>query len=249
MNTLSRHLLAVALTCSASQSFADALGVYAGAGIWQAQPSGYVGQQSVSVNDLNLDDDSANFMYIALEHPIPLIPNVRLQQTNLEHTGNSIISSDFHINSVTFNNGDTVSSDLDLTHQDAVLYYEFLDNWVNLDLGVSLRRYDGSLKVASTTQNEKIKLNGVLPMLYGKAQFDLPFSGWSIAAEGNGSRYDGDKVIDYNIKIAYQLDLLPLVDLGIEAGYRDMSIELEELDDLEADLTIDGPYAAVTLHF
>ncbi len=94
-----------------------------------------------------------------------------------------------------------------------------------------------------------MELSGWLPMLYGKAQLDLPLTGWSVAAEASGIGYSGDAVLDYTVKIAYESDLIPFLGLGFEAGYRSLTLELEELDDLETDLEIKGPYAAVTMHF
>lgn len=250
MKTHQTLLLAAALTATTGLTHADTvLGVYAGVGIWQPDISGKLGEVPISASDLDIDDDNANFLYVALEHPVPLLPNIRLQQTSIDSSGNSAISSDFRLGDISFDSGEQVSTKLDLTHQDAVLYYEILDNWVNLDLGLNIRRYDGHMSVTSANESERVSLDGVIPMIYGKAQFDLPFTGWSVAGEANVISYSGDGITDYTVKIAYASDIIPLFDVGFEVGYRDMSLDLEDLDDLVADVSIDGPYAALTVHF
>ena len=115
-----------------------------------------------------------------------------------------------------------------------------------------MRVFDGEATVVSstTTLSDTVDLDAVVPMLYVKAQFDLPFSGWSIGADANAIGYSGDNFSDITAKIAYTSDGLPLLDLGLEIGYRRMALEVDDDDsDLNADLTIDGPYAAITLHF
>ena len=224
--------LATALTSAANFSHADALGLYAGVGVWQADADNRIDVDALSADDIKLGDDNSNFAYIALEHPIPLIPNVRLQQVDIDLNGNG-----------------AAALDIDMTHQDAILYYEFLDNWVNLDLGLSARRYDGSATAIASGTRLKLNVDGVVPMIYGKAQFDLPFTGWSVGADVNATDFSGDRIADLSVKVAYESDLIPLFGLGAEIGYRHMSMELDDLDDFGSDLTVEGPYAAVTLHF
>jgi outer membrane protein len=83
-------------------------------------------------------------------------------------------------------------------------------------------------------------------MLYGKAQFDLPFSGLSIGIEGNYVSYQGDKISDYSAKMSYLFD--SVLDVGVEAGYRKFSLTVDE-DDLQAKIDLKGPYVAAIAHF
>ncbi|MGH1373518.1 MAG: TIGR04219 family outer membrane beta-barrel protein [Cellvibrionaceae bacterium] len=232
MKKLTNLILAGSLLSAASVSQADAIGLYAGAGIWQGEADNRVDVSALSADDISLGDDNSSFAYIALEHPIPLIPNFRIQQVNFDLGSNG-----------------AVDIDLDMTHQDAIAYYEILDNWVNLDLGISARRYDGSASVSNGTTLVKLNVDGVLPMIYAKAQFDLPFSGWSIGGDINATDFSGDQITDTSVRIAYESDIIPLFGLGAELGYRHMSMELDDLRYLDTDLTVTGPYAAITLHF
>ena len=121
---------------------ADTLfGIYAGAGTWQQEFGGDVnsGFADVSVeNDLGLDDDDGNIFYVAVEHGVPVLPNVRAQLFTIDVEGDNVLSRAIEFNGQTFTVADLVSTEIELTQSDAVFYYEVLDNVVSLDLGLAV---------------------------------------------------------------------------------------------------------------
>ncbi|MCA0894857.1 TIGR04219 family outer membrane beta-barrel protein [Microbulbifer agarilyticus] len=244
MNKITLALCA-ALT-SAGASADTILGFDATAGAWKPSYTGAVGVDSYNVDEFSLAEDNATFLQVALEHPIPVIPNVLLAHSKIETSGMAMLSEDVTFADETFTVGSDVTSDINLTHTDATLYYEILDNWVNLDLGLTARQYSGELTVATDGLSENIELSGVLPMVYGVARFDLPFTGWSIIAQGNGTSYKGDSHTDITAKVRW--DFVPAIDFAIEAGYRVMSLDVQELDAFQSDLEIKGPYIGLNLH-
>ncbi len=92
-----------ALLISASISVqADIIGAKAGYEYWQTK-----------------DNDGANSVYLQLEHPIPLLPNLAVRATQLDSTR------------------------LDVNIYDLSGYYEILDNDnISLDFGAGLQRLD-----------------------------------------------------------------------------------------------------------
>ncbi len=224
------------------------LGVYAGYGSWDSSYDGQAGEPSITLKDLGVKDHKNNYYYIALEHPVPVIPNVRLEHVDINSKQTAEIEKTFVIDGSTFLAEDTITSEFDLTHTDATLYYEILDNWVNLDIGLTARKFDGFVyaKSKNTTTEEKVNVDQTLPMLYGKVQFDLPFSGLSAGVEGNYVSYQGDKVTDYSAKVSYLFD--SVLDVGVEAGYRKFSLTVDD-DDLQAKVNLKGPYVAAIAHF
>jgi outer membrane protein len=238
--------LAASLALLSPIAAADTIfGIYAGAGQWQADYSGNAGDPSIDVKTLGLNESDNNFFYIALEHPVPVIPNIKLQKVDISSQQTAEINQTFVIDGTTFEADTTVTSDFDLSHIDMVLYYEVLDNWLNLDLGLNVRKFDGFVTAENEFTNESVKLDEALPMLYVKAQFDLPFSGFSAGVEGSGVSYDGNRLIDYSAKVHYMFD--SVLDLGVELGYRTMSLKIDE--DVTADVELKGPYASVLFHF
>jgi len=235
-----------AALASAGASADTILGFDASAGVWMPAYSGGVGVDNFSVDEFDLAEDNVTFLQAALEHPIPLVPNILVAHSKIESNGSTFLSENVTFDDETFIVGSEVATDLNLSHTDATLYYEILDNWVNLDLGLTARQFSGDMTVVSEFQSEEIEFSGVLPMVYGVARFDLPFTGWSIVAQGNGTGYKGDTLTDVTAKIRW--DFVPALDFAVEAGYRAMTLDIQELDELQSDLEIKGPYLGLSLH-
>jgi len=226
------------------------LGIYVGAGAQQFSFTGDIGDGSNDTFDiedqLGLDDESGNYFYVALEHPIPLLPNIKLAHTEMTQSASNTLSDAIDFDNENFGSGETIDTDIDISHTDATLYYELLDNWVNLDLGLTIRQFDGEISIDSTISSDTAKedVDFVAPLIYGKARFDLPFSGMYVSAEGNWIGTSDDSVLDATAIIGYETT----IGLGIEVGYRTFDIDIEE-SDVEVDLSFSGLYAAAIYHF
>ena len=229
---------------------ADTLfGIYAGAGTWQQDYSGDVnsGLTDVSIeNDLGLEDENNNVLYVAIEHGVPVLPNIRAQYFNVDVEGDSVLSRNIEFNGQTFNLSDAVGTRVELSQSDAVLYYELLDNVVSLDLGLAVSWLEGEIEVRSTTDTARADFDEILPMLYAKARVDLPFTGLWAGLEAQGVSYDGNSLTEFTAQLGWESD----IGLGIEAGWRTLELELEDFDQVaNATLEVDGPYAALNFHF
>ena len=235
-----------AALASAGANADTILGFDASAGVWMPSYSGGVGVDNFDVEEFGLAEDNVTFLQAALEHPIPLVPNILVAHSKIETSGSTTLNEFVTFNDETFFIGTEVAADINLSHTDATLYYEILDNWVNLDLGLTARQFSGDMNVVSEFQSEEIEFSGVVPMVYGVARFDLPFTGWSIVAQGNGTGYKGDTLTDLTAKIRW--DFVPALDFAVEAGYRAMTLDIQELDALQSDLEIKGPYLGLSLH-
>lgn len=240
---------ASALSCASALTLADNVGVRAGAYRWQPSYDGTVksGGEAVDIRkDLGLSDDDANVFIIAIEHPIPVLPNILLQRSQIKTSATNALSRSFTFDGVTYSGSDTVKTDLDLSHTDATLYYELLDNWVNLDLGLTIRHFDQGVKIRSITSGEssKVDLNATIPMIYIAARFDLPLTGLYVGVDGNGIGYSGNTLLDYRAMIGYE----SRIGLGAEVGVRNFDLTYKDGSD-KADVTVDGAYAQVFYHF
>ena len=226
---------------------ADAiLGWRLGANAWQQQYSGDVqsGPSKVDLeDDLGYDDETGYNIYLSFEHPIPLIPNIMLAHTKIDADATGDV--DGFIFDGNIYSGE-VRSSLDVSHSDATLYYELLDNWINLDVGITGRMFENGVEITDVTTGitGSLDIDYVIPLFYAQARFDLPFSGLSLGVEGNGISYDDDTLYDVRINLAYEFGF----GLGIEAGYRAFDLDYEDGDDI-ADITIDGAYAGLVWDF
>lgn len=230
-----------------------------GASLWDVAPSGYIqgrdGQQELDVkNDLGFSSESSTQLFIQFDHFFPVIPNLRLSKTSLDFSGSKNQSATFLDQTFTGN----LSSSVDLSHTDITAYYRLLDGVssliplldLRLELGATLRMFDGQLSVTGDTSNGQqtasVDLSAPLPMGYVAARIGLPF-GLSAGASLNTISYSGSSLSDLTLDVRYQYNALPLIKPGITAGYRDFSLTMDDLDDTYGDLMLDGAFVGVYL--
>ena len=225
------------------------LGIYAGAGTWQQEFSGDVNSSFADVSvedDLGIDDDDNTVAYIALEHGVPILPNIRAQHFSIDVEGDNVLSRAIEFNGQTFALAEAISTNVELRQTDAVFYYELLDNVVSLDLGLAVSLVEGRIDVVSSTLSASADFEEILPMVYAKARADLPLSGLWIGASGQGMAYDGNSITEFNAQIGWESD----IGLGFEAGWRSVALDLEEFDQVStAEIEVSGPYAALNYYF
>lgn len=221
----------LALTLTLASLFAlpagaDTLGLKAHVSYWQPELSGH-SRTTPALDferDLGLSDEAQYSYSVALEHPVPLLPNVRVQRNDLQ------AGAQYGV----------LRSELDLSHTDATFYYEVLDNWLNLDIGVNYTDYDGaglSLRAPGLRYQETSKSNSV--GLYAHGAVELPFTGLSAHLELNGVGTDNGKV-DSSISLAYEAN-----SLVVAGGYRSISFKGDDFPDAD----FDGAFINLGLHF
>ncbi len=245
-NVLTYAILTLGVSSHAS---ADFVGLNIGTKHWSPDLSGsFSSDNNNSIDlqdDLGYSDTSSTTFNISIEHPLPMLPNVKYQNYDLNTSSSSTISSDLTFNNQTYTTGANINSTLDLTHNEIVLYYELLDNWVNLDLGLDLKMFDGEVAITDNTTESRIDVDETIPMLYLSARFDLPMTGFYVGANiqqlniGDNSAEDSSLMVGYESKLG----------LGIEGGIKTFNLELDDADDLNTNLEYDGVYLNGYLHF
>lgn len=251
---MKKSLLVAALGCAlvSVSSHADTIaGVYVGAQAWQTDTSGGFADTNNTAN-FSFDDETNSSVYIALEHPVPFLPNVKINQTTLDNSGVTTLDSSFTFDGQLYTANSEVATDIDLTSTDLILYYELFDNdLVSFDLGINAKYIDGALLVndrASATQGSA-DFSGIVPMAYSKIQVGLPFTGLSAYAEGSYLSFDDHELSDYQVAVAYSFIESIAIDMTVQLGYRDVTVDIEDLDDVYADMEFDGVFAGLELHF
>lgn len=239
-----KSALVVSALVAMPVAHADVLGFGASIGYWDSDLSGKAAKGSDRVNvenDLDLSNNTEANLSAYLEHPIPLLPNVRLSYLHIDQSGSGELGTSFDGIPA-----GPVDSSLDWRQTDLTLYYEVLDNWVNLDLGLTARDLDAELEVTDTTglyPVSRTEVSAVLPMLYAAGRFDLPLTGVSAGITGNIISYDGDSVYDYDIYGQYVF-----AGVQLRAGYREMAVDYEDGDE-RLDIDVGGPFASVGFSF
>lgn len=251
-----KKILAAAVVAASLPQAASALPLvdfYAGGYYWDQTVSGDVVNGSADLDDnLGLKADGQSVLYVAFEHPIPVIPNVKIKQTAMESDGSGTIDTGFEFNGT--NVTGAVDSSLDLSHTDFTLYWSLPLPIVTFDFGLTARQFDGQMTVVdnsgSDTFNASADFDFVVPMGYLNAGIDIPLTGLSVAANINTISYGDTSLTDFDANLTYVLPVIPLLDVGITAGYRSFDLKLDEADfgDLSAEATVAGPYLGLSLH-
>lgn len=245
--------LSLGITLLAGAAQADTLlGLYVGADGWRTSTNGSFAN-SDDMQAFNFNDETQKSYYVALEHPVPLLPNIRLQHNELQSSGLTDLSATFEFNGQSYSVDTEVHNQLDLTNTDYVLYYEILDNdLLTLDLGVNGKYINGSVAVAETASNGRAtaqRASQIIPMLYSSAIVGLPFTGLELFAQGSYVSLDSNRVYDVQAGLAYSLLDNLAVDMRLRLGYRAVNLKLDDIDDLYANIDFKGMFAGVEIHF
>jgi len=228
-------------------------GLYLGGEVWQTAPSGTFGDSSTMV-DFGLDNEQQTSFHVALEHPIPLIPNIRIAAATLNSEGSTTLSEAYSFAGQTFDVDEVTTTEIEMNFIDFTLYYEILDNdLVTVDVGLTARNFSGDISVAGKVSNvedtKKLDVSLPLPMVYGSVIVGLPFTGFNVFAQGNAISYSGQSIYDVQAGIGYELLDNLVVDVNINLGYRIAKLDINDLENISTDLTFEGVYLGTTVHF
>lgn len=248
MNKIMSALCASALL-SMSLS-ADVLRIEAGGGAWNQKDSGSINftTSTQSGRDTSTEkEETMGYAWIYLKHPVPILPNVRLEYTALKYEG------DVDVSYAGFATASTMST-FDANVYDGILYYNLLDNlaWMTLDLGLDVKMFDFDYKAAPNGLYPGYDKSGTLivPMLYARVRFEVPGTGIGFEGLGSYISYDGATFYDARAKADWTMDFVPVVQPGIEVGYRIMKANYEkDGSELDADVDFSGLYAGLMLRF
>lgn len=238
--------LALFMLLTLSRLPADTIGGEVSLGFFNHQPNGnasYKGNEVDIEDTLGYSEEQDIFLKAYLEHPLPLIPNIKLGYTTLSQEGSSSVN-DFTWGDTTYNG--EIESSLSLDMSDITLYYEFLDHWTEMDAGITLRYISGNMDVYNSKSSDVADFSAWVPMLYGKVRLNLPTTDLSLQLEANVVSYWDITTYDYELSARYTLAM----GVGLEAGYKAFHIDSDELvNGFDADMDFSGPYAAAIWDF
>jgi len=239
-----------------SLSNADTIGVWAGGGIWDWDVSGSIRYQSTNINDtinlenpgsgnyLNWADDDSSTLFVIIDHPVPLIPNVKLFRTSIETSGTGLAT-------VTYGGANLsadVTSSLEMDMTDVTLYWDLLDNVVGLDIGINAKILDGQIIVSDVStpgETDTANFDVTIPMLYAGVDVSLPLTGLMIGANASYIGFSGSEITEYHAYVRYDSAFV----FGVEAGIKSINITLDDIDQSYGELDFSGTYAQLYVHF
>jgi len=241
----------------ASAASADVARLEMGVGAWQQTASGditYVDSLATGSDDYaKSDEQTSGYAWMLIKHPIPILPNIRLEYASLEGNGEANGTFD----DFTVSAGATL---FEMTQYDIIPYYNILDNtgWVTLDLGLDLKVIDTTWTVNDVTgwtdsvydDSETL----VIPLIYVRTRVEIPGTNIGLEADGKYITYDDSTIYDIRAKVDYTLDFIPVIQPAIEVGYRIQKFDISDDGDTAGstaaiDLEFSGVYAGMMLRF
>ncbi|MDQ7056028.1 MAG: TIGR04219 family outer membrane beta-barrel protein [Persephonella sp.] len=227
------------------------------AGYMKQKISGWVqykGDRADIKDDLNIGDKNSYFIRVKLEHPVPLLPNIKLQYTKMRFTGDGTVTKSYTFGNITVNVNDRVQTKLDLDHYDAVLFYNlpFINIFqiIDAEIGLNIRVVDFYAKVRDVTGNieDSTSFLAPIPMLYGSLEIK-PAGFLSLLVEANGIAYQGSHYYDITGEVRIKPIRNILADFYIGGGYRYEKLKIDDVDNTSADVKIKQPYISAGILF
>ena len=256
MNKILTTLVSSAIL--ASTLSADFARVEMGAGVWGQTPAGSM-KTSDDSNIIKLSgtyntseiESSEIYAWMLVKHPIPIIPNLRLEYTSITDEG----KFDRYIEKAYVGKSPT---QIDMKQFDIIPYYNLLDNtfWMTVDAGIDIKVIQADVNVQAIdaymlnpmVPNYSSSDTVAIPLLYLRGRIQIPTTNIGLESD---IKYitDGDNTVyDIRAKVDYTFDIFPVVQPAIEVGYRIQKFDVDT-DDTKGALEYAGVYAGMMLRF
>lgn len=139
----------VFVTLMSTNIQAENVGLHLGAHLWNSKPNGAFGEKS-NLTRAETDRDQNIGYFIELIHPYQLLPNVRIERTSYDASGQAEFSreysNDTDIAHVDVLEHVTANTRFNISHVDYTFFYQlFNDEQLSLDLGLTARDYGDGL--------------------------------------------------------------------------------------------------------
>ncbi|SNR78244.1 TIGR04219 family outer membrane beta-barrel protein [Desulfurobacterium atlanticum] len=250
-----RKILAALTLVALSAVSANALPLFkveAGAGMVKQSPSGWINYQGTDVDikdDLQIADETKPFGWVRIEHPIPLIPNLKVEATKFDFSGSGTITKTFTFGGQTFTASSNIDSELRMDQYDLTIYWgvPFLGlatlGTTHVNFGLTVKYIDGYACVKTATQEASTDFQVPVPMGFLEGGFGI--GPVSTNADIKWIGYGGSQFFDAKAEIRYSP--IPLMFIG--AGYRYEKLKIDDIEDISSDITIKGPYLEAGISF
>lgn len=237
---MKRFYFGLATLLVTANAHAETLGAGFGVGLWKATPSGSINSFNIK-NDAGLKSNNNTYAWAYINHPLPFVPNVRIERTDMSNSGTGSVSEFLD----TRFTGET-NTRMTLDQTDALLYWGFSLPLIRFDYGLGAKQVSGHVTITDIHSNSSHQsLSETLPIGYLSGQFSLPALPITLSADTKtlGSRFN-----DTTFKARYDITSFGLK-LGAEAGYRMQIIDSNDINNLNIDIKQDGYFAGIILVF
>ena len=238
-------VLVLGLPCTA---MADVLyGVYIEAGVRQSTTVSDLSYGS-NTNSFSMDDVEHSNQYVSVrfEHLVPLIPNFRVAREEYD-LSSQISTEGFTFNDKTY--ADEFSSNISLIESTATAYYEILDNWISLDIGLSVKNIHLNADFSDVGGGSGESLDLYVPAVYLNAEFAVPVTGLIVGINVEGLQIQEHEYSVFDAYVGYEFLDLTLVDLTLKLGVQKKTFTIDDVSSFDLELDQESVYASLQVHF
>ena len=234
-------------------------------GLIQQKPRGYVSYEAESdadridvKNDANLGDKTKPWAKFKLEHPIPIVPNIKLAYMPMKFDGSGRLEREIRWGDYRYQANADFNLSVKLDRVDTTLYYNFpfiktaTAGKLDIEFGLNVRTimFDGKLSGTTTggqrvTESASITLP--IPMVHLAAEI-RPISLVSLVEEVNYIGYKNNAYYDYVAGLRLNPRVRTPLKPFVEVGYRYEKLKIDE-EGVKTDLKVIGLYGLVGVRF
>jgi len=252
-----RKIWLVLLVWAFNMSTAHAFGIEGALGGWQQNSSGYLAYEATGTNDyldveddLGFDDELRIHGRVKVDMPL-FLPNIYVMASPTEFEGTGEKNVNFSFGGTNFNGNVPFYSKLTFDQYDVALYYGLpflrtatLDR-LNVEIGLNVRivDFEAEIRQDTTGVSDDFSQTLAVPQVYVGVQLEL-LDWLAVEAEGRGITISDNAIYS----LVGRLRFKAFGPAFLAAGYRYDKIDVDE-DDVDADFTIQGPFAEVGLKF
>ncbi|MEA2050884.1 MAG: TIGR04219 family outer membrane beta-barrel protein [Campylobacterota bacterium] len=274
MKKIALSLIATTAILSSSANAGMVIDVQAGAGIWAPELSGFMSYGTDIVNKkydfdgLNVESTDTefnnNYIYIDVDHLLPIVPNVRVERLNYSTSGDTVVTDTLTINAgdkfgdLVFQDGDSVKTELDMVQTDFILYWGIpglnllTAGIVDVDFGLMAKQLNGTYTMSTSSDDDEKAFDVWIPMAYAAVQVDVPFLPLELEASTKIISFQESEISDNMLKASLALPIpIPLIDTKLDVGYREQTLKIdpELIGNFEADIKAKGLFFGLSAKF
>ncbi len=194
---------------------------------------GQLGQDVSLVNDQSkdhqLDLDGGSGLQLRGKLGVPILPKIKFQYQPMVFANDNVTET-FEAFGQTYTAQGEV--ELDMTHLDTTLHYGLPDLFPGIDyfvdFGVNLRWLLGGFEADVGGETESYDFGAIpLPGGHLAGGVTLPVVDVELSGKVNTLPLEGLTNTDWEVKARYNLPVVPVADIGVEAGYRSWLIDVD----------------------
>jgi outer membrane protein len=235
-------------------------------GAIQQKPSGYASYKPLSdirdridlKNDARIEDKTQPWARLKFEHPIPIIPNIKLAYMPVKFEGSGRLTQDIRWGDFTFEANTDFNLSVKLDRVDATLYYNLpfiktaTAGKLDIEFGLNVRTITFEGKLSGIEKNTGLSISEVasitLPIPMGHLAAEIkPINQLSLLGEVNYIGYSKNAYYDYRAGLRLS-PVRALLKPFVEVGYRSEKLKIDEKD-VKTDIKMGGAYALVGIKF